>query len=275
MKLIEEKLSSWVDDLASLLPNIVLAILVVIIAFFISKSVRKYTKNIGSKISSNKAVVNLISTVAYIMIILIGLLIALNIVNLGKAATSMLAGAGIIGIALGFAFQDIAANFISGVMLSIQRPFKIGDIIKSKDIFGKVIEISIRSTEIDNLQGIRIEIPNKEILLNPLRNYSKTMGRRVDLKLGVAYNSDLEKVEKLTTETIESMSEIDNDKKVTFNYTEFADSSINLNVSFWVDKNEELDFLDVKSRVIKEIKSAFDKNNIEIPFPIRTLVNKK
>jgi len=218
MKLIEEKLSSWVDDLASLLPNIVLSILVVIIAFFISKSVRKYTKNIGSKISSNKAVVNLISTVAYIMIILIGLLIALNIVNLGKAATSMLAGAGIIGIALGFAFQDIAANFISGVMLSIQRPFKIGDIIKSKDIFGKVIEISIRSTEIDNLQGIRIEIPNKEILLNPLRNYSKTMGRRVDLKLGVAYNSDLEKVEKLTTETIESMSEIDNDKKVTFNY---------------------------------------------------------
>lgn len=275
MELIEEKLRTWADGLISLLPNIVIAALVIIVAFFISKLIRKYTRNLGSRVSNNKAVVNLISTVAYIATILIGLLTALNIVGLGSAATSMLAGAGIIGIALGFAFQDIAANFISGVILSIQRPFKIGDIIKSKDIFGKVIEISIRSTEIDNLQGIRIEIPNKEILLNPLRNYSKTMGRRVDLKLGVAYNSDLDKVEKLTTETVESMSEIDNDKKVIFNYTEFADSSINLNVSFWVDKNEELDFLDVKSKVIKEIKSAFDKNNIEIPFPIRTLVNKK
>jgi len=275
VELIEEKLRTWADGLISLLPNIVIAALVIIVAFFISKLIRKYTRNLGSRVSNNKAVVNLISTVAYIATILIGLLTALNIVGLGSAATSMLAGAGIIGIALGFAFQDIAANFISGVILSIQRPFKIGDIIKSKDIFGKVIEISIRSTEIDNLQGIRIEIPNKEILLNPLRNYSKTMGRRVDLKLGVAYNSDLDKVEKLTTETVESMSEIDNDKKVIFNYTEFADSSINLNVSFWVDKNEELDFLDVKSKVIKEIKSAFDKNNIEIPFPIRTLVNKK
>ena len=121
-------------------------------------------------------------------------LLYLSILQLDKAVTSILAGAGIIGLALAFAFQDIAANFISGIFISFRKPIKLGDVVKINDYMGKVEQINLRDTIILTFQGQMVIIPNKDVFQSPIENYSLLGRRRLDLVVGVSYGDDLEKV---------------------------------------------------------------------------------
>ena len=106
----------------------------------------------------------------------------------------MLAGAGVLGLALAFAFQDIAANFMSGIFISFRKPINIGDIVKIKDYMGKVTEINLRDSVIRTFQGQLVIIPNKDIFQNAIENYSMWGKRRIDLAVGISYGDDLDKV---------------------------------------------------------------------------------
>jgi len=120
----------------------------------------------------------------------------LSILKLNTAVTSILAGAGIIGLALAFAFQDIAANFISGIFISFRRPLRVGDIVKVKDYMGKVEEINLRDTILRTFQGQTVIIPNKEVFQNPIENFSRLGKRRIDLWIGVSYGKTWRKLSK-------------------------------------------------------------------------------
>jgi small-conductance mechanosensitive channel len=267
-----EKVESWFNTLIIALPNIVSAIVVMLIFIVLSKIVRKVVNKILTKISATQAVTRLLTNIISIAIIVAGLFVSLGILELDKTVTSLLAGVGIIGLALGFAFQDIAANFIAGVLIAIRKPFGIGDIIKSNDYFGKVHTMNLRTTNIRTFQGQIVLIPNSEVFQNPIENYSTTGERRIDLGVGVSYGDDIEKVKKITLVVVNSIEEINKEKGVTLYYDEFGDSSINFNVRFWVDFHQEnKPYLEAKSDAIMKIKKAYDDNDITIPFPIRTL----
>ena len=197
---------------------------------------------------------------------------ALGILQLDKTVTSMLAGVGIIGLALGFAFQDTIANLVSGIIIAFRKPYDIGDIIESNGYFGKVFRIDLRTTDIQLLQGPVVLVPNRNVLQNAVINYSEYGWRRVDLGIGVSYGEDLENVRKVTLEAVQQVENLDASKDVTFYYEEFGDSSINFTVRFWVkytDRNAV--YLKAKSDAIMNIKSAYNAAGIVIPFPIRTL----
>lgn len=269
--ILNEKVMSWFEVAVKNLPNLMVALLVV--AFFIllsnllSKLLNKFIR--GNK--PHKSVQNLIFSLLRIIIIFIGIFIALEILHLEKAVTSLLAGAGVVGLALGFAFQDIASNFVSGVFIAFNKPYKVGDIIRSGDYVGNVTAIKLRITTITTFQGLEVMVPNRFLFTEVITNFTNIPKRRIDLAVGVSYNDDLQKVENLLKKELESLPNRIDYEDIDVFYTEFGGSSINLEVRVWVQYPNHRNFLITKSEAIKKIKTVFDMNNIVIPFPIRTL----
>ncbi|MEQ8572897.1 MAG: mechanosensitive ion channel family protein [Fulvivirga sp.] len=265
------KLDRWLDALITMLPNMAVALILLILFFVLAKLASKVFTKIFTKASDNLALKNLFSTIVYYMVLGIGLFIILGILKLDKAVTSLLAGVGVVGLALGFAFQDIAANFVSGIILAFRRPFQIGDIVEISDIMGKISRTNLRVTVIETFQGQEVYIPNKDVLQTAIYNYTILGKRRIDLGVGVSYADDLEKVESLVSNTVSEIEGVIDTDKMIFDYEEFGDSSINFNIRFWIQYPDQPGYFAVKTRVIKAIKKAFDAENITIPFPIRTL----
>ena len=269
--LITEKLTDWVEALIKLLPNIVMAAIVMVIGFYIAKFVRKISRKLVSKISNNITLNNLFSSVIYFIFIGIVIFTVLSILNLDKAVTSILAGAGILGLALAFAFQDIAANFMSGIFISFRKPLKVGDIVQIGDYMGKIKEINLRDTVMETFQGQTVIIPNKEVFQNPIENYTILQKRRFDLSVGVSYGDNLEKVKQITLNAVSDIEELSKQDSTQVFFVEFGDSSVNLSVRMWIDTPEQSVYNKVGSEAIMKIKKAYDANDIMIPFPIRTL----
>jgi small-conductance mechanosensitive channel len=269
--LITEKLTDWVEALIKLLPNIVMAAVVMVIGFYIAKFVRKIARKLFAKISNNITLNNLFSSVIYFIFIGIVIFTVLSILNLDKAVTSILAGAGILGLALAFAFQDIAANIMSGIFISFRKPLKVADIVQIGDYMGKIKEINLRDTVMETFQGQTVIIPNKEVFQNPIENYTILQKRRFDLSVGVSYGDDLEKVKQITLNAVSDIEELSKTDDVNVYFVEFGDSSVNLSVRMWISTPEQSVYNKVGSEAIMKIKKAYDANDIMIPFPIRTL----
>lgn len=270
-KLVSEKISNWMEAIIAMLPNAIVAVVVVVVFYFIAKFIRNLAGKLLNRAFSNKSLNDLLLNIIYISIILVGLFIALGVMELDKTVTSLLAGVGVIGLALGFAFQDTAANFVAGVFLAVRSPIEIGDIVKSGDVMGKVHRINLRATEVRTFQRTHVVIPNKDVFQNPLYNFTMSGERRVDLDCGISYGDDLEKVKKVTVEAIENTKGINKDAGVSFFFKEFGGSSINFQVRAFSEDISQPGFLETQSNMIIALKKAFDKNNIMIPYPIRTL----
>lgn len=270
-QLIVEKLSLWLKEIIKILPNIALAALILVVGFFIAKWLKNLVAKVFRRVVRNNTLSNLFTSLVYIFLLGIVFFIALSVLHLDKAVTSILAGAGIIGLALAFAFQDIAANFMSGIFLSIRRPLHIGDIVKIKDYMGKVEEINLRDTVIRTFQGQMVIMPNKEVFQNPIENFSLLGKRRIDLTVGVSYGDDLEKVKEITLKAVEGIEGLTSDDTTTMFYQGFGDSSVNFIIRLWVNTAEQVEYLQVQSDAVMRIKKAYDENNITLPFPVTTL----
>jgi small conductance mechanosensitive channel len=270
-QLIMQKLTTWVHGFIKMLPNILLATVILVVGLFLAKRIKRVSVKLIAKASSNTTLNGLFASIIYIFFIGVTFFIVLSILQLDKAVTSVLAGAGIIGLALAFAFQDIAANFISGIFISFRRPLHIGDIVKIKDYMGKVEEINLRDTTIRTFRGEMVIIPNKDVFQNPIENYSLLGKRRIDLKIGVSYGEDLRKVLDVTLNAVKGINGLSDEDETTMFYQEFGDSSINFVIRLWIKSPDQPVYLQAGSEAIMRIKKAYDENDIMIPFPVRTL----
>ncbi|GAB3203097.1 small-conductance mechanosensitive channel [Pontibacter aydingkolensis] len=271
LELLINKLEVWGNQIILLLPNLFVALILLILTFYIARVIRRGLDNVISRFSHSTALNNLISTLLYLTLILIGFFFVLSVLKLDKVVVSLLAGVGIIGLALGFAFQDIAANFISGVIIAVQKPFGVGDMIETNDYFGVIERITLRTIDIRKPTGELVKLPNKMVFENPVTNLSFHGTRRVDLEVGISYAEDLERVQKIVIEALEDVKNRVKTRDVEVMYDAFGDSSINFKARFWVSYSRQVDYVGAKSDAIIRIKKAFDANNIVIPFPIRTL----
>ena len=269
--LLSGKLTRWIEALIKLLPNIVIAAIILVIGFYLAKFIRKIAKKLIGKISNNLTLNNLFSSIIYIIFLGIIIFTALSILQLDKAVTSILAGAGILGLALAFAFQDIASNFMSGIFISFRKPIQVGDIVKLKTYMGKIKEVNLRDTVLETFQGETVIIPNKEVFQNPIENFSYMNKRRLDLSVGVSYGDDLAKVQEITIKAVSDLQNRSVEDEITVLFIEFGDSSINLSCRIWLNSSEQSVFVKARSSAIMKIKNAYDENDIMIPFPIRTL----
>jgi small conductance mechanosensitive channel len=266
------KVMGWARDFILLLPNLAVAVAVLVGFWLLAKLAKNLLHRILRRVSHSEQVNRVLGQAVFLALVAAGLFIALGILGLQKTVASLLAGAGIIGLALGFAFQDIAANFMAGIYLSIEHPFRAGHLIASKDIQGVVKRVHLRWTEIRTPQGQTVLVPNKQIFENPITNFSATGQRRVDLKAGVSYGDDLAKVRRVAVKALEQVPSRKPDTEVELFFEELGESSINLVARFWIDfTSKQSDYLRARSEAIERLKKAFDDDGITLPFPTRTL----
>ena len=267
-----DKLDSWIIALGSNLPNIILATLVFILAFLASGLFKKWSKKLLSKTSLSLSLQNLGAKVVSFIIVVIGLVLAFVVLGLEGALTGLLTAAGVSGLVLGLALQGPLSNSFAGIIMSFRNNISIGDWIESNGVAGEVIEISLRDTKIKGPDNNYVFIPNSDLLDSTLKNTSLTSRTRIMIECGVGYSSDLNSVESLTISALnEAFDQIGSNEDVEFFYTEFGGSSINFVARFWFDAEKSIQVLRAKHKAIKVIKKTFDANNINIPFPIRTI----
>ncbi len=267
-----DTLKEWGDSLVAGLPNIILAIIVLVVSYFASRIIYNVVLRLVNKRVPKIAIARLIGRTSSVVIFCIGLFITLNVLNLSGTLKTILSAAGISGLVIGLALQGTLSNTLSGIILSFRKNIKIGNWIETNGYEGEVMDININYFVLKEADNNIVIIPNKSILENSFKNHSLTPKIRVTISCGVSYDSDLELVEKLTTETInQHFNQESIDSEMEFYYTEFGDSSINFIVRFWIDGTSGVPKLKAKSKGIIEIKKAFAKADIDIPFPIRTL----
>jgi small-conductance mechanosensitive channel len=248
--LIFEKLERWATIFIKMLPNLILAVIVIAIAYFIARLVRKIAYNVTMKISKSDSVSGVVSVILHYAFLFFAFTVA-----------SLLAGVGIVGLALGFAFQDLSSNFISGLYMAFRRPFEIGDKVETNTFIGTIREIKLRSTTLTTTAGLHVIIPNKDIFQKPIINYSRSDSRRVELDFAFPNTIDLSAAESLIRDAIEEVGKNSN-REVDVFYTAIDDPKIKVTVSFEIDNTEPKGFMRHRHDAIMAIHKAFAEHSI-------------
>ncbi|MBE0673016.1 MAG: mechanosensitive ion channel [Anaerolineales bacterium] len=257
-----------VEKFAASIPNFFAALLILVISYYGGVLLSRLLKRVLERQNAELGVTHLLSRVLKWSIISLGVIAALQrFFNV----TAFLTGLGIIGFTVAFALQNIMQNFVSGVILLVQRPFKVGDTAGIAGYDGTVLKVGLRTTEIKTFDGRIVFLPNADVLSKPIINYTRATLRRVDLAIGVGYASDPENVRTVILNELKYVAGyVDTPEPLVLFHT-FADSSINLDLFFWVDTTIT-SHVAAKDMTLTRIKQAFEKNNIEIPYPIQVQV---
>lgn len=265
------KVTGWIEGLVQSLPEIVSAILLIVLFSYLARLVRNVVRRLMGRVTDHGPVKSLLGNGAYVALWALGVFLALGVLQLDQAVTSLLAGVGILGLALGFAFQDIAQNFIAGILMALRRPFTDGDLVETSGHFGIVEDIDLRGTQIRTPQGQLVQIPNGEVYGGAIVNYTESGARRLDLQCGVSYGDDLEKARSVALDAMEALEGRDPERDPELFYEEFGGSSINFVLRVWLDDAQQSTFVRARSDAVIRLKKAFDEHDVGIPFPIVTL----
>ncbi len=253
------------------LPEIVLSILVLLLSFLLARLFSRYSKRLSMRFTKNESVSHLISSVVSLLVLLFALFIIMDIFQLDKALTTLLTGAGVVGLAVGLAVQEPLINTTSGVMMSMRDFYRIGDVVRTNGFTGTISKITMRYTILNKPSGEQVILPNKLVIQNPMENLSRKGILRVDLEVGVHYDSPLSRVQEVTEEAIAEEFPDMRSERIEVFFTEFASSSINLVARYWIPFSTIRDYKEAVSRAMVAIKKSYDKEGITIPFPMRTI----
>lgn len=201
------------------------------------------------------------------IIVIIGVLLALELLDATAIVGAVMGAAGLAGLALGFAFKNIVENYLAGVLLSTRNPFEIGDGVEIDGKQGKIARLTSRDTVLVTLDGNHLRIPNAKVMNSDLLNYSRNPLRRFDFYVGVSTDFDLTEVKRVALETLKKNPAILDDPAPMVVIDSLSDSSVMIRIFAWLDQSKH-SFLKVKSESIRLIKESFDDANIEMPEPI-------
>jgi len=265
------KLQMAIDDLTQFtemaldkLPSIFIGLIVFITFFWLSKPIANLITKPLIKTSSNRLIQRVIHRTMSLLIILLGLYILLSLVGLTQFAVALLSGTGVIGLIVGFAFKDIAENFLSSLLLSIQRPFKLGDIIEVSGYLGVVKKMTSRATTLVDFNGDHIQLPNATIYKNAIRNLTANPNIRAFFDIGIGYETDFDHAQSLVENIMNQHPAILEEPAPQVLVNSLGSSSCNLRVYFWV--NSEINSqLKVSSVLMKKVVAVFLEENITMP----------
>lgn len=265
---------SWEEvsqAIINFLPTLGLALLVLLASYILSKWLTRIVRREMRRRNQDPEITILLEMLTHWGTLIIGIVIALQVLAPGKFA-SLAAGLGVAGVTIGFALQDVAKNFVAGILLLIQQPFEIGDTIEVSGYTGEVLKIALRATEIREVDGRYVIIPNGDVFVNPIINFSRAPRRRIELAVGVGYDSDLDQVARLAHEAVMQIPGIMSEPSPSIVFDEFGGSAIGVKIYYWIDTDESGVF-DGTSEGLKLVKRAFEQNNIEMPFPTMTILS--
>lgn len=237
-----------------------------IVIFYVGRMVAKGVKRLMEKAllsrSVDKAVVSFIASIVYAVILIATVLMALS--QVGIQTTSFIAILGAAGLAVGLALQGSLANFASGILIILFRPFKSGDFIDAGGITGTVDKIEIFQTIMKSPDNKLVIVPNAQITGGAITNYSAEATRRVDLLIGIAYDADLRKAKDILNDILSQDPRVLKTPAPVVAVAALADSSVNIHVRPWVNS---ADYWGVYWDTLEKVKLTFDEQGIGIPFP--------
>ncbi len=251
------------------LKDIALGIFVFALTYAITKFIGILVKEGGlDRLHLKRGVPNAVSLVVRYTLFGLGFLLSLSVAGIDLGMFSLMAGA--LGIGIGFGLQNIISNFVSGLILVFERPLQEGDVVEVNTLLGVVKNIGVRSSNIRTYTGSEVVVPNEVLISKELVNWTLSdPNKRLEIKIGVDYGSEPREIIKLLIEAALGNSEVQRDPAPSAYFEEFGDSSLNFRLLFWVHHTIGMS---VRSDVMLRVSDTLRKHDINIPFPIRTLV---
>lgn len=252
-----------------LLPLVGIALIVFLVFAWLARIVGGWERPYR-RLSPNPFVRDLLRQVARSVVLLVGTLLALEIVNATGLAAAVLGTAGVLGLAIGFAFKDLVENYIAGVLLSLRQPFAPNDHVVIDGQEGKVIRLTSRAAILMTLDGNHLRIPNSQVFKGVMLNYTRNPWRRFGFLVGVGTGEDIPAAIRLGIETLLSMDGVLAEPAPECLVEELGESSVLLRFFGWVDQREA-SFLAVRSTAVVRVKDALEAEGMDLPEPIYRL----
>ncbi|MBI3324570.1 MAG: mechanosensitive ion channel [Candidatus Omnitrophica bacterium] len=237
-------------------------LVILVLGWFVAKSVAKLIAEFLAKKQMDVTVIKFVASAAKLVVMAFACLAALG--KFGIEVTPLIAGLSVVGVGASLALQGTLSNYAAGTSLIFTKPFKVGEIIEVAGVMGEVEDMSLGSTKLTRVDGVRVVVPNKHVIGEIIHNYSGHKG--VDIKVGVGYNSDVAQAIETIRHIIQGTAQVDHAKEPKIGISEFADSSITLIARVWC---KQRDYLDVLFGINHAILEEFKRRGIEIPFPRR------
>ena len=257
----------YVEEVPTLAREYGLNLLAALLIFLVGKWLARRLVNLGRRLMEQRdiepTVGGFVSNILYMVLLMLVIIAALS--QLGVPTAQFIAVIGAAGLAIGLALQGSLSNFASGVLLVSFRPCKVGDYIEAGGVSGTVNEITVFSTTLVTPDQRTITVPNSSIMGGPITNYSTSPTRRLDMVIGIGYESNLKQAKDLLKEIVESDERVlEAHKPVQIGVLELADSSVNIAVRPWVST---ADYWPLHFDLHERIKQRFDEAGISIPYP--------
>lgn len=271
IKILINQLREMAVDMIAILPQVAIALVVIFLSWLAAKAARAITRRLLDHTRFRASLKNLFELLVSLGVWVLGIMVAAIIAFPNLTPTKILAGLGIGSVAIGFAFKDVFENFLAGIIILLRREMRIGDFIECEGLEGKVDKILVRETHVRQTDGQLVIVPNSLLFKNPLTIRTDLDQRRTTIICGVAYNEDVDEAREIIKRAVEDCdSVITGSRPVQIFAQEFADSSINFEITWWTG-SKPVDIRRSRDEVVSAVKRALDDAGIEIPFPYRTL----
>ena len=245
--------------------NIVAAIVAIVVGYIVAVAVSSYIRKAMLKAKMEKILAEFTSRVVKILLIIFVVAIGIGFLGIDVGA-ALISISVVSGFVLGFAFQETLGNIAAGFMIALTKPFKVGDYVDIAGNSGVIKSVGSSITKLTTVDNKRIVIPNSKIWGNPIVNYTTLDQRMIDMRVGISYSDDMGKAMKVAMNVLSKNKHVLKDPVPTVAVAELGDSSVNLLVRPWVNTGE---YWPTKWELTQQIKEAFDKEGISIPFPQR------
>ena len=262
-----ETIEAMTAQFFALVPQIIIALIVFIIFWFIAKILSGFLTRLFAK-QTNAGVGKALGRIAYIAMLFVAFLLAVAIITPSVGAAQLLQVLGVGSVAIGFAFKDILQNFLAGLLILLRQPFTEGDWIKFDGYEGVVQSISTRSTWLRTFNGHDVSIPNGEIFTNPVSVVTRDPDVRSQYDIGISYDADIDLAKQIALDVVADIEQIYSDPKPDIGVDDLGDSAVVLRLRWWTKTS---DMYGTKQFVLERIKKAYDQADIGIPYPHRTL----
>jgi small-conductance mechanosensitive channel len=262
-------LQALLEEVLRFIPKLIAALVAFGASLLVSVLAARWVRSTANTWIDDEETVILLTRLTRWSVILVGTVLALGQVDFD--VTGFVAGLGIAGLTIGFALQDITRNFFAGLVLLVRQPFEIGDAVEAAGQSGTVLSVATRDTVLKTWDGEMVILPNLEVFSKPIINYSALPHRRRTVRIGLGYEEDVGQAGEVFLEAIRSVDGVLEEPSPTVHAMDLSDSALGLDARFWVNQ-ETHGLFDVHSSVVRTIKEVAEREGIELPYPIQTVL---
>lgn len=266
------KLQGMAQSVLLIIPNLLIGVVIFVVFLFIARLIRSSVVSLAERAGQPKGIALVFSRIASWVVLGVGLLVALTVIFPTLTAASLFGALGVSGVAIGFAFKDIFQNLLAGILILITRPFRIGDQIVTGSNEGTVEDIQVRATLLRTYDNRLVVVPNSDLYTNRVTVNTAYEHRRLSVAVGIGYGDDIAEAKRLILDTIAKIDDVLKDPAPSVLVDSLGDSSVNLNVRFWIDPPKRREAVETQDQVLEQLKSVLMAAGIDLPMPTQQIL---